>query len=543
MSTNAFLEQTLASRLGRGRPDETWNQSYQVTFRDLRPLKLNLGAYVAFLTQAGFSPGGISDWHRLVDDLVLYSREKTNGSATIFVTDQTCPGPIFDHPLLAQHSVAILDKETTGGFLAQRELLPRYLVLGRAVARGVGFSALSPYIPGKPASGGRFFGRSRLLDQIVSGKMIHNCTIVGNRRIGKTSLMHEARERLNEVYISGKNIFFADLYGAKLKSTWDAVYLVCSQISLNVPKNYTKLGAISERYILRFPKLLHKFAKERDAAVVLFIDEFDSFLEIDSHQNYEFLHLLREAAMADANCYVIIAGFRRLMETRVRQESPYFNFTNEIPIGRLTKDEVLEMVTTPLARMGIEVDPELPALIYKETRGQPELIQMYCGSIVELYKKTGATPTPNELLSHVHRNPAFNRTLLHTFLKNTNPFEQLICLHLIRRALKEDAIRHFEFSVRDVDELRIAMQFPLSNADTSTLLNNLCVGSIIDRVTGAPGRYQFAVPQLIRFFKKDLDISSLLPVAEAEAKRLPPTIQALNMDTPEESEIPSGWTA
>ena len=535
MSVSAFLEQSIASRLVRGRPDETWN-GYYVAVRDLRPLKLNLGPYVPFLTKPAFTPNG-QDWSPLIDDLVMYSREKSSGNPTVFVTDQICPPAVFDNPLLNQHSISILDKETTTNFSAARELPLRYLVLGRAMTRGIGLSALSPYIPGKPASGGRFFGRGRLLDQIVAGKTIHNCTIVGNRRIGKTSLMHEVRDRLSEVYIPGKNIFFADLYGAKLKSTWDAVYMVCSQVALNVPKAYTKLGAISERYILRFPKLLHKFAQERDAAVVLFIDEFDSFLEIDSHQNYQFLHLLREAAMADANCYVIIAGFRRLMEMRVRQESPYFNFTNEIPIGKLAKDEAIEMITTPLARMGIEVEAEVAALIYKETRGQPELIQMYCGAIVELFKKNRVTPKTNELLSHVHRNPAFNRTILHTFLKNTNPLEQTICLHLIKKALVQDAILHYEFTGKDVEDLRVTLQLPLSNADTSTLLNNLCVGSIIDRVTGAPGRYQFAVPQLIRFFKEDLSIASLLAVAEAEARRMPATIHSLNMDPAGDTDV------
>jgi hypothetical protein len=32
-----------------------------------------------------------------------------------------------------------------------------------------------------------------------------------------------------------------------------------------------------------------------------------------------------------------------------------------------------------------------------------------------------------------------------------------------------------------------------------TLLNNLVVGSFIERPTGAPGRFRFAVPQLVRY--------------------------------------------
>lgn len=535
MPAQVILEQLAAHGLRRLKPDETWN-GYQVAFRDLRPLKLNLGAFVPFLSRPGADAAGGPGWDEVLEDLVRFSREKAPASITVFVSDGICPPHVAESALLEQHSIAILDRSAVSKLLAGREQHQRYLTLARCLTRGVGSAHLSPYIPGKPASGGRFFGRTRLLEKIVSGKTIRNSTLVGNRRIGKTSLMHEARERLSEIYSAGKSIYFADLYGAKLKSTWDAVYLVCSQLDVNVPKQYMKLGAISERYMLRFPKLLHKFAKERDAVVVIFIDEFDSFLELDSRNDYQFLHLLRETAMAEANCYAILAGFRRLMETRVRQESPYFNFTDEIPVTPLTKDETLEMVNVPLERLGMDVaGTHIPELIYKETRGQPELIQMYCRAVVELVKRPDAIPKETDLQNYVHRNPAFNRTILHTFLKNTNPYEQMISLRLMQDAIAKDQIINYIFTVKNVDELRAQLGLPLSNAQSATLLNNLVVGSIVERVTGAPGKYRFAVPQLLRFCK-DLDVQNLLAAAEAEAQRTPPTIHTLNMDTTEEPE-------
>jgi hypothetical protein len=89
---------------------------------------------------------------------------------------------------------------------------------------------------------------------------------------------------------------------------------------------------------------------------------------------------------------------------------------------------------------------------------------------------------------------------------------------------------NFEFTGREVEALRVQLGLPLSNAQTSTLINNLVVGSIAERVTGAPGRYRFAVPQLLRFCK-ELDVSALLRVAEAEAQRTPSTIHTLNFDS------------
>ncbi len=529
MSVQMFLEQT--QHLAR-RPDEKWGE-YGVCFRDFRAMKLNIESpFLPVLIHPNYKPA--AGWPKLLDDLVLYSREKRTKAPVVFLTDESLPSGFDEYATMRQHSIAILDRGILSTFAAGRDWNQKYLTLGRALARGVGLSTLHPYVPGEPASGCRFFGRTKYVEEIVSGRTIHNCTIVGNRRIGKTSLMQEVKDRLKEVYIENKTIFFADLYAAHLKSTWDAVYMICSQLDISVPKSQQKLGAISQRYIMRLPKLLHKFARDRGAAVVIFIDEFDRFLDIDSKHDYQFLDLLCQTATAKADCYVIIAGFRRLMEARVSQESPYFNFTSEISLAALTREETLDMVTIPLARLGIDTaSTNLPKIIYDETRGQPEMIQMYCRAAVELYQKSeGRIPVDAELLNYVHKNPAFARAILHTFMNNTNPYEQLICLLLIQRALQEKAITNYVFTAKDVEDLRIQLEMPLSNAQTATLLNNLVVGSIIERVMGAPGKYRFTAPQLLRFCG-DLDIFSLIGAAHAEAKRNPPTIHALNMDTPE----------
>ena len=54
--------------------------------------------------------------------------------------------------------------------------------------------------PGRPASGGRLFGRSKVLNEIVSGKTVRNYTIVRNRRICKTSLLHEVRASVRHLF-------------------------------------------------------------------------------------------------------------------------------------------------------------------------------------------------------------------------------------------------------------------------------------------------------------------------------------------------------
>ena len=102
---------------------------------------------------------------------------------------------------------------------------------------------------------------------MVAGKAVRNCTIVGNRRIGKTSLLHEIEERLSAIYVPNQTIHFAKLYSSKLKSTWDAVYLTLNQLGIQLPTKWMKLGAIAPRYISRFPQLIHDFARQRHTYV------------------------------------------------------------------------------------------------------------------------------------------------------------------------------------------------------------------------------------------------------------------------------------
>jgi Cdc6-like AAA superfamily ATPase len=528
MSALVFLEQTQHLKK---KPDETW-QDFTVQYRDLRGLKLNiLTPYSPFLFRSDWEAGKLEGWQRLLAQLVDLSKEKSFTPPLIFLTDQECPAEIASMPVLKQHSIALLDKTATGGFVSAHDWEQKWRLLGRVLAQSIGMTALHPYVQGTPAFGGRFFGRSKVIEQITSGKTIHNCTIVGNRRIGKTSLMQEVKERLKDVYVEGTTIFFANLYAANFKSTWDAVYMVCAQLNINVPKKYMEYGAISARHIKRFPTLLHTFAAEKQAEVVIFIDEFDHFLEIDSKQNYEFLHLLREAVIADTKCHVLIAGFRRLMEMRVRRESPYFNFTSEIALTPLTRDEAAEMITVPLERLGLDVKTtNLPVTIQRETHGQPELIQIYCRAAVEWREMHGRLPNDNELQEHVRKTRDFSQSILQTFLRGTNPYEQAVCLNLMKQAVQRRRDGDFKFKFKEVEEVLRRLQFPLSNAQTAILLNNLVVGSVIQKVAGSPGEYQFVVPELLRFCEEaGLDVLCATAKAQAYATKL--NIEALNMDT------------
>jgi hypothetical protein len=288
-----------------------------------------------------------------------------------------------------------------------------------ALVEYLGRESLSPYVSGRPAIGGRFFGRSSFVNTIVPSP--GNFTIIGNRRIGKTSLLKEIRERLKlQGFRTG------EIYGATCSSTADVVYKLLQTLGryreaehvLTDPHRAMNLAS----YVQKIPDI------EKVPGVAVFIDELDRILEFDAKQDNEVLHLLRETFEGNSACRVFLAGFRKVMEVSRSMETPNFNFTTLIELQLFNREETYGMVTKPLERLGIEVaNTDLPGIIYRETGGHPELIQIHCAAIVRWFQKHNTIPRGIDLLTEVFDNEEYKQKVLGTFLANTNPHEALLC--------------------------------------------------------------------------------------------------------------------
>ncbi|WP_263352035.1 ATP-binding protein [Acidicapsa acidisoli] len=510
-----FLQTLQEAKLRRNRPvnEPSSEVPFSVHTHDLRRLKLNLKLYTPFL-QLAPERGSLSTTE-LVTKLIEYSKG-INGPMA-YLTDRPVSSDLASDEL-RRRSIAILDSETIRDFVEARDNTTKYRVLGSALAKSLGYLTLSPYLPGSTVSGSGFFGREKILGHILTGKTLRNTTIVGNRRIGKTSCMQEIKDRLNDLY-DAKTLCIAELYGSKCRSTWDAVYAIFDQIGVRIPKNLAKYGAIAPRFVLRMPQLLHNFAKQNQVQIVIFIDEYDEFLARDAENGYEFTHLLRETVIERSGCYVVIAGFRYLMRERTLHKSPLYNFAPEQQLGPLLQKESLEMISEPLLRMGIDIPPDLQGTIYKETRGQPELIQMYCSAVIEAFEEKKRPPSPAELLHTVNGSPEFRRTVLQAFFSNSTPTEQIICLEMMKRIGHQDP-KSFEFRIDDIEQVLSAYGYGISNVMIELLLTNLTTGSFVEE--GPSGVYRFATPQLARFCQKE-NLDTLLTRAKKQLGPRVPT--------------------
>jgi hypothetical protein len=202
-----------------------------------------------------------------------------------------------------------------------------------------------------------------------------------------------------------------------------------------------------------------------------------------------------------------MAGFRRTRMASQCRNTPLFNFTKPHPLGRLTQKESIEMISRPLRLLGLDLRPsDLPTTIYKETGGQPELLQIFGSEIVNLLEAKEEIPAAGELLSHVLGSKLFREKVLGSFLINTTPYEELMC-YLLIAAIQGQPIPQFEFGFETINSLLKKCGFHLSMAELRGLTNNLETAGVIEPVAGVVEKFIFSVPQLARYcMNMDLDV-------------------------------------
>jgi type II secretory pathway predicted ATPase ExeA len=317
-----------------------------------------------------------------------------------------------------------------------------------------------------------------------------NFTILGNRRIGKTSLLKEIGERLKF-----NNVRIGEVYGATKYSTEEVVYRVLQ--SLDQFRDAEKC--------LQRPKgvapAVHGLIENDKRSVAVFIDELDRILEFDAKQDWELLNILRETFEGHPSCRVFFAGFRKVMEVQRSMESPLFNFTTPIELPLFTAQETRDMVNKPLERLGVPVaTTDLQEVIYRETAGHPELIQIHCTEIIRFVEEHGSVPSGADLLTDVFNNEEFKQKVLGAFLANTNVLEELLCYLLTADADKVGITSEYEFGHQEVNRVLKEVGISLGIRHIDGIIHNLKVSGIISPVVGAHQKFRFSAPQLANYF-------------------------------------------
>jgi hypothetical protein len=468
-----------------------------VTFLDLTPLRLTAGYFVPFIVPRRAT----EPTEDLTASLVLqlgwkYLREQNVRMCVVAVDSELCPSE-QDLEFARRYGVAILDESLRRGIGAgrDRELVNR--AIASALVRYLGRESLSPYVPGRPVSGGQFFGRQQLLNQLTSGARA-NYTILGTRRIGKTSLLQQVRASLELSYHNLQAVWL----NAQVCATSDDLEQQLA-VRLDSKNLKTVYAGLARRWLHRY--LLQKQTLAHDT--VIFIDELDYLVTVDSRSGFRFLSFLRMLA-EDRSCQVLLAGSYLSMRACRDMQTPLFNFTQPLFLGPLSDVETLDMVSQPLGMLGIDLSgSDIPAAIYDETRGYPELVQICCAEVVRRTHDQHHAPSAGEILGSLLPSRLFRERVVQVFLENTREIERIVFFVLLDAARKKEiAFDRFTFGSDDIQSLLSLRDIRIARAELDDVLLNLEVTSAIQRLPGAWDRFRFGLPSLANRHSSDLPL-------------------------------------
>lgn len=232
----------------------------------------------------------------------------------------------------------------------------------------------NPFIAGNWVRGDNFFGREKLLQEILDGDQ-HYFWIAGTRRLGKTSLLKQL-EYITESppyrdrYIS----LFWDLQGSAneeglreslLESIEDA-YDRFEDLGLNIED-------LEEKSLIDILRSLKKAARQESLTVLLLCDECEELISVEK-QNPELMPRLRRSFQQGGNLKTILCATKRLLALSLEcqsETSPFLHgFIPPHYLGNLSREAAKRL----LQRGGFP-DSDI-ADILEKTNYHPYLIQL-----------------------------------------------------------------------------------------------------------------------------------------------------------------------
>jgi hypothetical protein len=257
---------------------------------------------------------------------------------------------------------------------------------------------LIPFDIGHSPQSHMFFGRQRHIDDLVDN--VHTSyAIVGPLGIGKTTLLRQYRNLMlrQKDQRSQRVIYLNFAFCTNPDDDFVARYIAMA-IEPSARSHYTSLASL--------PQLIRRLSQNLNGPPELLCDEVD---DVCHGKVFQILGSL----MREGHCRLLLCGRAQLYRL-LTQESHYESQTERGPfpsprrdggstverrqlpmrLGPLDFDDAQQLITRPVADLGLAIDPTLIDEVLLFTGRIPHLIQ-YCGNqlVNEAIKMTDGTIT------------------------------------------------------------------------------------------------------------------------------------------------------
>jgi hypothetical protein len=261
--------------------------------------------------------------------------------------------------------------------------------------------ANNPFTYGNPISDPRrFFGREREIELVFSrlrNAEFESSSLVGERRIGKTSLLHyladpDVRRRYDLKH--GTHMFvYVDLQMMNQEVTPVRLWQRLLRQMGRVCQDPVVHEAIDE---IRQVETIDNFAladlfdivDDKNQYVVFLLDEFEK-VTVNPNFGTDFFYGLRSLAIQH-HLALVTSSRRELIElchSEAIRSSPFFNIFANINVSLFTEDQALDLIETSLRLTGVHFEVGMIDTIFRLAGLHPYFLQVACYHAYESYKQ------------------------------------------------------------------------------------------------------------------------------------------------------------
>jgi hypothetical protein len=326
---------------------------------------------------------------------------------------------------------------------------------------------ISPFVVNSATPRRMYFGREKEEATLLSTLTSNSMALLGSRKIGKTSLLRNARENLEKV---GFKTYFLD----------------CQTVN-----NWTAFGEMAHRYWdIDLPStfeprhlfdLVKNLKKRDDGDVIILLDEIDQLLKWDtSHKEAQVPEAFFKACRTisqNGEAQFVFSGERTISERIWDPHSPHWNFCKSLQLRQLENKAAHDLIVQPLRALQIQIEnsQEFANRVWELTSGHPQIIQYLGDKLVNALNQQHATDRTYLSISHINQIAEtldFQENYVSTYWGQATDQERLISLLIVNglnqpsKILEAFRKKRFEISESVVTEaLRILELYGIVDVD------------------------------------------------------------------------------
>ncbi|NUM47454.1 MAG: GAF domain-containing protein, partial [Anaerolineales bacterium] len=257
----------------------------------------------------------------------------------------------------------------------------------------------NPYIVGTPLEPGSalFFGREELLEAIqenLASAHRNNLVLIGQRRMGKTSILKQLRKRLGAafvpVYLDGQVMGLDPGMANFFLGLATEIMFALEDQGIDIAPPTIHDFSVSPAASFEHQFLVQVFSAIGDRALLVLFDEFEE-LEIAvqrGHLDASIFGFLRHLIQHTPKLSFIFCGTHRLEELVTDYWNVLFNISLYQRIGYLSRDEATRLIQQPVEPFGMQYDDLALEKIWRVTAGHPYFLQLICHNLVNRHNRT-----------------------------------------------------------------------------------------------------------------------------------------------------------